>query len=449
MRHALLISVTLALLSPPIGAEDLSHFPLLAEICAETGIAQEEAALRDLLHLHMQSVMAIDTDRALFPLSTLPDMERAALVISREAAAVGERDLVASPEVSQWNPEAFDRAHLTDVFRLLLMWEQPLTREDLEAELDRLHFDPSTPDLVYAKQIFVEINPWTDRETARHRAEEIMTRLASEEFHAVAREYYESVGLIYDGRIGHLRRGEIPEENFERLWTVPRLGVPCGPIETPEGFLIVQVDERIPSGAPDAAERFGDWFRERTRQSRAERELEQRLASEEALWQVERIDHGESPPAPPDPLYRIGDRTVTFQEARERFPHVFGDSEDPRFSQAIRERAVTVDLLTLGSASAEIHASPVHRWLLRSQRNAWLVQRCLDELAESIDDSDEAVEQFYRDHLDELYRRPDRVSVATVHVPVSVEGGIVARRLARREAFALARRLREAWVADP
>jgi hypothetical protein len=440
----------LAALTAPVGAEDLASEPLLVETTQRLDLPADIGAVRGLLQIHLQSVEEIHFERVIpHRLNTLDDMSLVLRVAAREAELVEELGLETMASAEEYDPGVFDTGHLRGVHRFLMQWGEPLSPEEIEAERQRRRDELTGPDRVSGKQVFVEINEWTDRDEARRLADQIFARLASEEFHAVAAEHYGSVGLEYAGHIGTVCRGEIPDENFERLWNVPVLGAPCGPFETPSGFLILQIDERLPAGfAP--ADALGRWFEELARRSRATEAIQDHVTSLEGEFDIERIALGDDRAiSAADPLCRIGDRTFTVGEARGVLPREWGDISSPRYVEGLRERLILTHLLRHGPASAEIHASPIYQWLAQSHRNAWLVQRHIDELAAGIDESNEAVERFRREHLDERYRMPDQVRVTSVRVPVASVGGVIDQRLARREAFSLTRRLREAWVADP
>ncbi len=450
MRATLIALLTLALLGTATASEEVAREPALAALAETLGVPPVMEPLRDLLAIHLQSVENINPERTLpHRLNTPADAALVVRVAQREAALVEELDLESAPFAADHRPEAFDTRLVSRIYRFAVKWSEPLTPEEIEAHRQRLRDDLTGPDRLHAKQIFVEINAWTDREAARAQAEAIFARLASEEFYAVARDYYGTVGLAYDGRVGWLQRGAIPEERFRPLWEAPWLGRPFGPLEQEAGFLIAQVDERHPEGlAP--AEALGSWFEGQARRERAREALAACAASQETVIEVVRhpLEDGELLSAD-TPLLTIGDQTWTAQEILGRAP--MNDSDAER-AQTLRERVIERELLLRGPAAAWVRGTAAHRWLADAHRHAWLVDQHLQGLFEDqVDTSDAAVERFWREHLDTRHRRPDQISLTTVHIPVTrpETNDPVAQRLARREAFTLARHLRAAWVADP
>jgi hypothetical protein len=374
-------------------------------------------------------VETIDPERSLpFTTGTRESQDRILRAITREAELVTEMSLHEESGAGAHDTDAFDRAFVPLIHRFLLTWVEPLTAEDIEASRDRHREDLIGPERVWAKQIFVEINEWTDAEAARRQAEALLQRLETEEFYAVARDHYATVGLEYDGRIGTIRRGDIPPERFALFWEAPVLERPFGPIESPEGFLILQVDERLPEGLAPAE------------------------ALEERRRKVERLRLPEDEILTPDAvLYRLDGREVTVREVIERLPHIHGDARDPRYFAAMREHAIRADLIETGPAADWVRASPHCHFLAQAHRNAWLIQQHLDTLFAQIDTSDEAIERFWREDPQGRFHHPDELALTVVRVPHGPlpQDDLVAQRLAMRPTYARARRLRESWLRDP
>ncbi|MDK2970520.1 MAG: peptidyl-prolyl cis-trans isomerase [Candidatus Sumerlaeota bacterium] len=425
---------------------------LLAGACARTSptasTAGTPAPLPDITpHSHSPALMAVylaGLDRLsperVLAYSTVSDNDRAtiahdALRVSQAVRQCGWADLPVFPEFHQW----------LDIHLVSRLWENDArealtpTAEQLAEAYTRQHADRRFPDRVAGQRILAR---------TREEADELAARLrAGEDFTAVAKEYYASLGEVNDGMFANLPRDRANDAIFAAFWSAEPHGPIFGPMETKHGWLIGRTLAKHPAG-PIPFDEVRDTLERRWRIERFPTWREDFFTALEQQYGVRRLLPEAPSGDPATPAYEMDGETRTLADVNRLTPGVFGDPANPKFYHSLTERAIRADLLLASEEAARIRATPTYRTLHAALLDQARFQAVADKAFTTIAPNDADLRAFHRTHA-ERYLTPPEVRLLAVTIARNPESLVepAALNAASREAWQTITKLREAFLA--
>ena len=343
--------------------------------------------------------------------------------IEKEAHWIQQNKKKVSADADNYNPEKMLKFVVPRLYRLKLRQNLHPTTETLETFL-KTHKDWFyCGESVKARQIFVEKDPQLHEKDISVVLKSLEKRLKTEPFTSVARDYYKSVGMDYNGRLGLIKRGGIPEANFQLFMSADETKPFVGPIEQKKGYLFIKVEGKYTSDT-DPVEFYYDRLLREYRIERSREILEDFYQKSRKERNIEIFPYDPSEENPREQTaYTIRGEKVTFRDALERLPQFMGDRDNPDFYNAIAKKALHDDLIFYSKEAREIRNSPEFKFMTAAHKNAWIVHQFVQEQLASYTPTSKDLKRFYDSHKSELYSRPDLLKLLIVTLTRGAHSG--------------------------
>jgi hypothetical protein len=404
-----------------------------------------EAATREYRQLFLNSLMTIDAVAQEAYLSIEePQFWRA---LEQTSAAVARLD--ASGGEGGYDLKRFERFAIPEVYRFKLKYDLKPTSAVLRRFMQNNAKRYPQQDFIAGSVIRVPAVAEDPALSATLQA--LLSGLRTENFNAVAREYYEGIGAVSAGLMGRVTRGMIPGEEFDAFLRA-QLGAPFfGPVAVPGGYLIGKLDAKF-STAADPFEQVSSTVVADYRREWAKKLLEDFYTSQTQRLQP-RV-HGfdaQSSAGTAQVAYEIGEHVVRFSETVQRLPHYLGDHKDPAFWNGMARHCLRDDLVLMSTATQEIVATPEYRYLVDAHRNAFLEHRHVEERLARLPTDEATLRAWYDERTSTTYARSDLVRLLAVQIPRTPNPENVSfEALTRhRDEFSSAAELRRVFAARP
>lgn len=295
----------------------------------------------------------------------------------------------------------------------------------LEEHRDEL----AKPERRTASVIFRRAGPG-ERQRARRELEAARQRvLAGEDFATVAAEVSDSPTRFQGGRLGTVRRGQLPAALDRALFALEEGGL-SDVVETGAGLALLRADRILPAYTmeeDEARERVGRYLR-RPRLEAAWTALVEELTGGRIHHDVEAL---RDPAAPADAVVsRFGEETLSRREA-ELLVAPDPDDESPpeQDATAALDRFAVNALLAAEARRRGLHAEPNREreldWVRLEQLSRAMLHRRVDAMMPSLDE--ELVRRAWEEDP-EAYRLPGRYLLRVVRRGYPPDGAVALYR---------------------
>jgi len=428
-------------------------FPAIGsgEFSPEKSYPPKELASRDFYKIYINSLYYIGDD--------LPYRysvkENKLINLLKDIRA--ERDIVKNLNLDknsfrkEYPGERVERFLAASVYRFLIEKNLKPTREELQKFLDKNSQYFPAREHVVGYQLFVETDKDTDEKKVQETLKEIEAKLKTEPFSKVAREYYQTVGLEYDGRMGRVFREEISGENFNIFFNADPDKPFFGPIRQKRGYIFGKVERKFTSDT-DPVEYYRQKLEFDCLKQMAKTELNRFYEKKFQELEPEVFMYDKDKKEPLNlPAYKIKDQTVTYQEVLKRVPQSMGNMSSPDFYHSIRQKSLENDLIFFSPEAQNIKNTPEYRFFENAIKNAWLVSHYVEEKMKDIDKSPNALKRFYEQNKDKLYAQSDLVRLATVtlHRSIDTKDTPLNQHLKQKSDFKTINKIREEFAKNP
>lgn len=310
---------------------------------------------------------------------------------------------------SDYDYKGFEQLAIPELFRYKMKYRK-VPSEQLARSIVRQHPDRYPMEEQFQGwEIVVEADSYTSPAEAQTVLRSIERDLQSQPFHQVAVTYYMGIGTEYDGSLGVVRRGQIPDWKFDLFMKAKSSAPFFGPIRIPKGYLWGKVLSRREPDA-DPLDYYGDYIIQMML-SGPFKETMEKYYNEQVELQKPRVfqyDH-HSTAGVEQVAYCLGGEAVTYARVLARLPHYSGNPKDPRFHDAMAKHAFENDLIYYGPDAEGIRKSSEFRWLAAAHRNAFLVDRYVKEQLKNCEMDEAAITRFYQEHKKDLFAQPELV----------------------------------------
>lgn len=371
--------------------------------------------------------------------------------IECEARFVREKHLDQAPWARKYDAAAFQQMAIPLVFRYRLKYQSIPTKETIRKFIRAYPTIYPLEEFVFGWAILVETDSSTSPTEVKKKLDWIREKLKTEQFAWVAMQYYLSIGAEYDGSLGRVTRGQIPDWEFDAFLDAPESTPWFGPVRVPKGYLFGKVQSRMRPG-DDPCKVYGDLVLRRLLPQREQQALKEYNKVQKAALHltVYSYDHSSSLGLQ-QIAYRVGTYAPTYQEILKRFPQYQGNPKDPRFYDAMAKHGIDADLIRFGPKAGETLRSPEYAFMARAHKNAWLVNQYVNARLKTLPLNEKVLRQFYENHKKDLFARPDLVRVLTLSRTRNrkVDSDPALRTSRRKPDFVAATRLRDEFLKNP
>jgi len=369
----------------------------------------------------------------------------------KEGEIVRKLRLDQTPFAREYDPKAFERMGIPRVFQYLMQTKISIPDSEVQRVLKANPQSYPTQEMIYGWEILVEANDRTDTSTLSHTLESIRQQLAKEQFQWVATKYYWTIGTEYDGSLGEVRRGDIPDWEFDIFLAADPSAPFFGPIRAGNVYIFGKLYKKYIRNT-NPVEFYGVAIRALLQSQAAKQKIDEffKTQKEKLKPEVLRFDHA-STRGLDQIAYRFGNHEITFRQVMARLPQYTGNPKDPRFYDAMAKHAFEDDLINYSSEADWIRKSPEFKFMAEANLNAWLVDRHVKARLNAMPQDETALKAFYKEQAGNLYSRPDLVKLLVLSRKrdQNEDKNPILRHSPRKPDFTAALLLKAAYEKDP
>jgi len=335
----------------------------------------------------------------------------------------------------------FETSRTLDAYLVYEFWEEYIrkayhpTEEELLEVLQSKNGSPFEieSDWVECARILVR----NDSDDAEAIAEHLYSRIKSgENFQDVARDYYRTVGLDYDGSLGLMEKDSgVRPQFFQHFWQRESVET-FGPIKDKNGWLIGKLIDKGKAGyrPVDQIENrlLNEYFAVLISEKR--REILDQFYSESKIGTFVDLESWPDdllPPTPDTKLFKIDGETILWSDVKSLTPMIWGDESNPDFPPIITEKALFRAALNRSNIADQLRQSTHYQELRRILNVEARIVAQLDHEQSNLDLSEEVLHEFYEQSQQQKHFEPPQVKVLGAMVNRSMESRSMR---ARREA---------------
>lgn len=371
--------------------------------------------------------------------------------IAREQQAVERLALDRAEFAADYDARAFERLAIPHLLRDKLEQSTEVPEEDVRSMYQTYPNSYPNREMIHGWEIYVRDDARPDTATLTATLETLRKQLQTDQFPWVAVRYYWTVGSEYDGSLGMVYRGDIPDWKFDAFLAADPDARFFGPVRVKDGWLFGKLQEKF-THTEDPYAYYAERIRASLRPQRAKQNLVEFYKEQKNRLkpEVHRYDPA-STLGLEQVAYRFGTEAVTFQEVLKRLPHLTGNPDDPRFYDAMTKHAFEDDLILHSPLAEEIRKSPAFAFLARAHRNAFLADRYVKSRMDTLVLDGKAIQKFYEDHAATDYAQPDlmRLLILFRQRTAQNDNDPLLRYTPKKPDFEAAHRLRTLYEAAP
>lgn len=341
----------------------------------------------------------------LHSLETESRQERILASIGENRAAVERLDIKEGERCRQ-HLRNLDRVLLPD----LLDYFQRQRLKPSEAEM-RSYYNQHITDFAeedYIRSIRAIIVPGPDMEK---KADALAQDLKNSEssFEKVLSRHGYAPGNTDSLAMIKIRRGMIPNDQFDALLKSEPQDPYVGPVPVQEGVLFGKVYELHKAG-PKPFEIVRKEIEGVLLKERLQRFYDDFYAAEKARHDlVDLTQTFTGLPKPDESAYRYDGETFLYSQVRESCPGVVGKADTPEFFRSVTRIALNNRLMLDSDAAQGLKDTAEYRFIINAFRDQCLVHEFLQDRYASISATEEDLREFYEEHKETQYRKPPQV----------------------------------------
>jgi hypothetical protein len=369
--------------------------------------------------------------------------------IKTENNIVKNLDLKKHPYSINYNKERAERFILGNLFRLNSKLNLIIDDEILLRVINKYPRIYPQKEHFLGYQIFMENED--NEKKLQEKISNLEKRLKTEPFRNVAKDYYKSIGLDYDGNPGKQFRGKMPDTIFDIFINADRESRYFGPVKTERGYIFGKVIRKLMKDE-DPLNCYGERVLAQYRISKSRELMKDFYKKKMDIYKPTVFSCDLSAKKPLDKTaYIINGIHVSFDEALKRFPNTFGDTNSPDFYNAVAKKSLHNDLIFLSPESKKIKKDKLYRFFLKANENAWLVNEYVKKEITKIDPDEKKIKEYYNLQKEDSYKQFPLVKLLQVTLRKKRLNSATPyqRYLQQKKEFNSIKRAREKYIKSP
>jgi len=371
--------------------------------------------------------------------------------LKKEAEIVQKFGLNQMPYAQEYDQKAFERMAVPRVFQYLMRTQISIPESEVEKVLRTNPESYPAQEMFYGWEILVEVSDQTDTSTLSQTLESIRQQLAKEPFQWVATKYYWTIGTDYDGSLGMVKRGDIPDWEFDIFLAADPSAPFFGPIRNGNVYVFGKLYKKYTRNA-NPVDTYGETIRTLLQSQAAKQKLDEffKTQKEKLKPEVFQFDHA-STRGLDQIAYRFNNYEITFRQVLARLPQYTGNPKDPRFYDAMAKHTFEEDLVNFSSEADRIRKTPEFKFMAEANLNAWLVNRHVKIQLDNFPKDEAAFKIFYKEQAEKFYSSPDLVKLLVLSSKrdPNEDNDPILKHSSRKPDFIAALRLKEAYEKNP
>lgn len=371
--------------------------------------------------------------------------------IVREQQIVERLALDCSEFAADYDTKAFERMVIPRLFRDHMEETVEVPEEDVQSTFRTYPDSFPAREMIHGWEIYVRDDARPNSATLAATLDTLRRQLETDQFPWVAIRYYWTVGTEYNGDLGQVYRGDIPDWKFDAFLAADPEARFFGPLRLGDGWLFGKLLAKF-TRSQDPAVYYGERIRRSLRPQYAKHKLVEFYKEQKNRLkpEVHRYDHA-STLGLDQVAYRFGMESITFREVLKRLPHISGDPKNPLFYDAMTKHAFEDDLILHSPLAENIRKSPAFAFLARAHRNAFLADRYVKARMDALVLDEKALQKFYEDHAATDYAQPNlmRLLILFRQRNAQNDNDLLLRYTPKKPDFEAAHRLRTLYETAP